>query len=947
MPAVKKKKEMIDEIEEIRKFIHIKGARSNNLKEIELKIPKNKLVVVTGLSGSGKSSLIMETLYAEGQRRYVESLSSYARQFLSRMKKPDVDFIKGLCPAIAIEQKVTTGNARSTVGSMTEIYDYLRLLYARIGKTYSPVSGNLVKKHHVSDVVDFLKNKKEGTKVQLFFPMSLKYEDRIIRKQIELLLQKGFTRIRYKKKLEYIEDILEKNPKWIDKKVNSLKLKQVMVLIDRFVINDDEENIKRIADSVQTAFYEGDGELDFEIIDGKAYSFNNRFEIDGILFLEPSHQLFNYNNPFGACKSCEGYGRIIGVDPYKVIPNDKLSIYDGAVACWKGEKTGRWLKRFIDRAHEYDFPIHKPYKDLSKKHQDMLWDGNESLSGINEFFKMLEADSYKIQNRVLLARYRGRTTCTTCHGGRLRKEASYVKVGEKNIQDLIDLPIDELSIYFKKLKLNKHDKEIAKRILLEINSRLQTMLDVGLAYLTLDRISSTLSGGETQRINLTRTLSSNLTNSLYILDEPSIGLHPKDTGNLVKVLKNLKNLKNTVIVVEHEEEVIQAADHIVDIGPEAGIFGGKLMYNGPYKKFLKLKGKCLTSDYLTGHKSISVPSSRRKFTNKIELTGARQNNLQDVDISIPLNAMTVVTGVSGSGKTTLVKSILFPALKKELGEIVSQAPGTFDKIFGDLKRITSVEMINQKPIGKSSRSNPTTYVKAYDSIRSLFASQQASKIKGFQPKHFSFNVEGGRCENCKGEGETTVEMQFLADVRLTCEDCRGRRFKDEVLEVEYKGKNIHDILELSVDEALDFFIERKDILKKIRPLEAVGLGYVKLGQSSNTLSGGEAQRVKLAYYLGKENSTEKMFFIFDEPTTGLHFHDINKLLDALNALVEQGHTVLIVEHNMEIIKSADWIIDLGPDGGKGGGQLLFQGRPEDLVKNKKSYTGQYLKEKLN
>jgi len=947
MPAVKKKKEAIDEIEEIRKFIHIKGARSNNLKELELKIPKNKLIVVTGLSGSGKSSLIMETLYAEGQRRYVESLSSYARQFLSRMKKPDVDFIKGLCPAIAIEQKVTTGNARSTVGSMTEIYDYLRLLYARIGKTYSPVSGNLVKKHHVSDVVDFLKKNKEGTKVQLFFPMSLKYDERTIRKQLELLLQKGFTRIRHKKDLEYIEDIIEKNPKWIQKLVGTLKPKQVLVLIDRFVINDDEENIKRIADSVQTAFYEGDGELDFEIIGGKSHSFNNRFEIDGILFLEPTHQLFNYNNPFGACKSCEGYGRMIGVDPYKVIPNDKLSIYDGAVACWKGEKTGRWLTRFIAKAHEYDFPVHKPYKDLDQKFKDMIWNGNDVLSGISEFFQMLEADSYKIQNRVLLARYRGRTTCMTCNGGRLRKEASYVKVGDKNIQELIDLPIDELAGYFKKLKLNKHDKEIAKRILLEVNTRLQTMLDVGLSYLTLDRISSTLSGGETQRINLTRTLSSNLTNSLYILDEPSIGLHPKDTGNMVKVLQNLKNLKNTVVVVEHEEEVIQAADHIIDIGPEAGVFGGELMYNGPYKKFLKLKGKCLTSDYLTGHKSIPVPTSRRKFTNKIELTGAREHNLQDVDITIPLNAMTVVTGVSGSGKTTLVKSILFPALKKELGEIVSQAPGTFDKLSGDLKRITSVEMISQSPIGKSSRSNPTTYVKAYDSIRSLFSSQQASKIKGFQPKHFSFNVEGGRCETCKGEGEITVEMQFLADVKLTCEDCKGRRFKDEVLEVEYKGKNIHDILELSVDEALDFFSERKDILKKIRPLEAVGLGYVKLGQSSNTLSGGEAQRVKLAYYLGKEGSTEKMFFIFDEPTTGLHFHDINKLLDALNALVEQGHTVLIVEHNMEIIKSADWIIDLGPDGGKGGGELLFQGRPEDLVKEKRSYTGQYLKEKLN
>lgn len=935
------------EISDIRKFIHIKGARSNNLKELELKIPKNKLVVVTGLSGSGKSSLIMETLYAEGQRRYVESLSSYARQFLSRMKKPDVDFIKGLCPAIAIEQKVTTGNARSTVGSMTEIYDYLRLLYARIGKTYSPISGDLVKKHQVSDVIDFLLKKKEGTKVQLLYPLSLKYHDRIIKKQLELLLQKGFTRIKYKDTLSYIEDIIEKNPKWIQKKVGKLKHKEVLVLIDRFVVNDDDENIKRIADSVQTAFYEGDGELDLDIIGNEVISFNNRFELDGILFLEPSHQLFNYNNPYGACKTCEGYGRIIGIDPYKVIPNDKLSVYEGAVACWKGEKSSRWQKRFISDAHEFDFPIHKPYKDLSEDFKSLLWEGNKSVSGINDFFSMLESDSYKIQNRVLLARYRGRTTCTSCKGGRLRKEATYVKVGSKNIQELIDQPIDELIADIKKLKLDKHDAHVASRILYEVTARLQTMMDVGLTYLTLDRISSTLSGGETQRINLTRTLSSNLTNSMYILDEPSIGLHPKDTGNLVKVLKNLRDLKNTVVVVEHEEEVIQAADHIIDIGPEAGVFGGELMYNGPYKGFLKLKGQCLTSDYLTGQRSIPVPEKRRKYSNKIQLTGARQNNLKDVDITIPLNTMTVVTGVSGSGKTTLVKSILFPALKKELGEIVSQAPGVFDKLSGDLKSITSVEMINQSPIGKSSRSNPTTYVKAYDSIRSLFASMQGSKIKGFQPKHFSFNVDAGRCETCKGEGEITVEMQFLADVKLQCEDCKGRRFKEEVLEVEYKGKSIFDVLELSVDEAIEFFSERKDILKKIRPLEAVGLGYVKLGQSSNTLSGGEAQRVKLAYYLGKENSSERMFFIFDEPTTGLHFHDINKLLDALNALIEQGHTVLIVEHNMEIIKSADWVIDLGPDGGKGGGELLFEGRPEDLVNVKRSYTGHYLKEKLN
>jgi excinuclease ABC subunit A len=925
--------------------IHIKGAQSNNLKNIELKIPKGMLIAVTGLSGSGKSSLIMDTLYAEGQRRYVESLSSYARQFLSRMKKPEVDFIKGLCPAIAIEQKVTTGNARSTVGSMTEIFDYLRLFFARVGRTYSPISGKEVKKHQVADVVDFLQKLKDGTKVQLLFPMPLKYADRTVSKALRLLVQKGFTRIVKRKKIEYIEDILEKKSKWLDKRMTELKVGEIMVLVDRFVISDDEENIKRIADSVQTAFYEGEGELTLDILDTKKEkSFNNRFELDGITFLEPSQQLFNYNNPYGACKTCEGYGRIIGIDPYKVIPEESLSIYDGAVACWKGEKTGKWLTRFIQNTQDRDFPIHRAYSELSQEQIDLLWNGDRGVDGIYDFFGELESKSYKIQNRVMMARYRGRTTCTECNGSRLRKEASYVKVKDKNIQELVDLPIDELLDFFKKIKLSAHDKSIAKRILLELTTRLQTMIDVGLSYLMLDRISSTLSGGETQRINLTRTLSSNLTNSLYILDEPSIGLHPKDTGKLVKVLTHLRELNNTVIVVEHEEEVINNADYIVDVGPLAGIFGGEIVYNGTFKAFKK--SKSLTADYIFGKKEIPVPLKRRKFTNKLILKGAKQNNLQDVTATFPLNTMTVVTGVSGSGKTTLVKQILYPALKKKLGEIVSMAPGTFDSLQGDLKMITKVEMINQSPIGKSSRSNPATYVKAYDAIRSLYAGQQASKIKGFQAKHFSFNVEGGRCEKCKGEGEETVEMQFLADVKLICEDCRGKRFKQEVLEVEYKGKSIYDVLNLSIVEALEFFKERKDIYKKILPLDDVGLGYVKLGQSSNTLSGGEAQRVKLASYLGKEQSTERIFFIFDEPTTGLHFHDINKLLDAMNALVEKGHTVLIVEHNMEIIKSADWVIDLGPDGGKGGGELLYEGRPEDLIKIKRSYTGQYLKEKL-
>lgn len=927
--------------------IHIKGARSNNLKNIELEIPKNKLVVVTGLSGSGKSSLIMETLYAEGQRRYVESLSSYARQFLSRMKKPDVDFIKGLCPAIAIEQKVTSGNARSTVGSMTEIYDYFRLLFARVGKTYSPISGKLVKKHQVSDVVDFIKALDEGTKVQLLYPFPMQHKDRYFGKQLELLIQKGFTRVLKGEEMQYIEDILESNKKLADKKLSDLEKEDILVLVDRFVANDDEENAQRIADSVQTAFFEGGGELTLLLEDGTRKEFNNRFELDGISFLEPSHQLFNYNNPYGACKTCEGYGRIIGIDPNKVIPNNNLSIYDGAIACWKGEKTGRWLTRFIDKAHDYDFPVHKPYKELTAEQKELVWNGNKEISGIREFFDMLESDSYKIQNRVLIARYRGRTTCTSCGGGRLRKEATYVKVDGKSINELIDIPIDELYDFVEKLSLSKHDEAIASRILLEIKTRLKTMIDVGLSYLTLDRVSSTLSGGETQRINLTRTLGSNLTNSLYILDEPSIGLHPKDTDKLVKVLLNLRDLKNTVIVVEHEEEVIRHSDHIIDIGPMAGIHGGELMYNGTYEAFVKTPHDSLTAQYLRDERRIELPATRRKSNNKISLKGARQNNLKDVDIDVPLNCLSVVTGVSGSGKTTLVKQILYPAIKKQLGEVMSQAPGSYDSIEGNFKLITGVEMINQSPIGKSSRSNPATYVKAYDSIRSHFASLQASKIKGFQAKHFSFNVEGGRCETCKGDGEITVEMQFLADVKLTCEDCKGKRFKQDVLEVEYKGKNIHDVLELSVDEALEFFSAKKDILKKLRPLQAVGLGYIKLGQSSNTLSGGEAQRVKLAFYLGKENSSERLLFIFDEPTTGLHFHDINKLLDAMNALVEQGHTVLIVEHNMEVIKSSDWVIDLGPDGGKGGGRLLYQGPPEGLVKVKESYTGKYLKEKLS
>lgn len=923
--------------------IHIKGARSNNLKDIEIHIPKNELVVVTGLSGSGKSSLIMDTLYAEGQRRYVESLSSYARQFLNRMKKPEVDFIKGICPAIAIEQKVSTSNARSTVGSLTEIYDYLRLLFARIGKTHSPISGKEVKKHSVTDVIDYLKKQAIGSKIQLFIPLQSKYE-RTIEKELQFMLQKGYTRVKFKKEIHYIEELLEL--KGFDKKKDVADYqKKLFILIDRFVISDDEENYKRIADSVLTAFSESEGECMIEKMGGKPVLFNNRFELDGMQFLEPSHQLFNYNNPYGACPKCEGYGRVLGIDPGKVIPDDSKSVYDNAIACWRGEKSQIWLKRLLGAAHHFDFPVHTAYKDLSEDQKELLFEGNEHFYGIYEYFSELESKTYKIQNRVMLARYRGRTTCMTCKGGRLRKEASYITVAKTEIAHLIKIPISELQAFFKKLKLSKYDQEVAKRILIEINNRLRTMMDVGLGYLNLDRLSGTLSGGETQRINLTRTLGSNLTSSLYILDEPSIGLHPKDTEKLISVIKNLKELGNTIIVVEHEEDVIRNADHIIDIGPRAGIHGGEVIYNGPYKGFKKDKNS-LTSDYLFGRKSIALPKLRRKIRNKIKIEGASQNNLKNIDVTIPLNALTVVSGVSGSGKSTLVKSILHLALNKELGDVFATAPGSYSSLSGDLDAIDRVELINQNPIGKSSRSNPVTYVKAYDAIRKLYADQQLSKIRGYKPKHFSFNVEGGRCEACSGEGEITVEMQFLADVKLTCEDCGGSRFKDELNEVTFAGKNISEVLQLSIEEAITFFAPHKEVVNKIKPLYDVGLGYVKLGQSSSTLSGGEAQRVKLASYLGKSTATEKIFFIFDEPTTGLHFHDILKLMDAFNALIEIGHTVLVVEHNLEVMKLADWIIDLGPEGGKNGGHLLYEGPPEGIVKEKKSFTAEYLKEKL-
>lgn len=937
----------IEHPEKFRQSISIKGARANNLKNVSLEIPKNKLVVVTGVSGSGKSSITMDTLFAEGQRRYVESLSSYARQFLMRMKKPDVDFIKGICPAIAIEQKVSTRNARSTVGTLTEIYDFLRLLYARIGKTYSPISGKLVKRHEVADVTDYVQSHDEGTKIQLFIPLQKKYKDRTLEQELNILLQKGYTRIEAEGTLSRIEDFLESKSKLLKKKVGTIKAKKVLILIDRFVVKkEDQENIKRIGDSVQTAFYESEGEALVKVVDGKFKNFNNRFELDGMLFLDPTPHLFNFNNPFGACPSCEGFSLVMGIDENKVIPDQSKSVYEGAIACWKGEKFGKWLELLISAAHQFDFPVHKPYQELTKAEKRLLWTGNAYFEGIDAFFEELESKTYKIQNRVMLSRYRGRTNCPSCEGGRLRKEATYVLVGGRPVTDLIVMPIDELLEFFQKLKLSDFDRKIAKRLLLEVNNRLRFMCDVGLSYLTLGRISSTLSGGETQRINLTRTLGSNLTSSMYILDEPSVGLHPRDTNRLVNVLQTLRDLGNTVIVVEHEEDIIKNADYLIDIGPEAGIHGGEVVFAGPYDQIYDEATESLTTKYMSGRMEIPLPEKRRSASKFIEIKGARQHNLKQVTARIPLKALSVVTGVSGSGKTTLVKQILYPALKKHLGETYAKSPGMHDSLGGALNEIDRVEMVDQNPIGKSSRSNPVTYVKAYDTIRNLMANQQLSRIRGFKPKHFSFNVDGGRCDTCKGEGEQVIEMQFLADVRLECEDCKGRRFKQEVLDVQYKGKNIFDILDLSVEEALDFFAEAKDVVNKMRPLFNVGLGYIKLGQSSSTLSGGEAQRVKLASFLAKDRSTDHILFIFDEPTTGLHFHDIRKLLDALNALVEKGHSVLVVEHNMEVIKSADWVIDLGPGGGKEGGQLLFEGTPEDLTKVKKSFTGHYLKEKL-
>ncbi len=922
--------------------IIVSGARVHNLKNISLNIPRDKFIVITGLSGSGKSSLAFDTIYAEGQRRYVESLSSYARQFLGRMNKPEVDFIKGLPPAIAIEQRVNARNPRSTVGTSTEIYDYFKLLFARIGKTISPVSGKVVKKETATDVVNYITSFTEGTRLLIMYPLkqngSLSFAQKL-----EDLKHQGITRLVINgNTLKLEEAIVKKPPTTAD---------TVYVLIDRIVVDHTDDSKSRYADSAQMAFTSGEGRCIVRTVDGEPAekSFSDIFEADGIRFEEPSEHMFSFNNPVGACPKCEGYGRVIGIDEDLVVPNRNLSVYDDAIVCWKGEKMSKWKDKLIYNADKFGFPIHRPYNDLTEEQRNTLWNGNRYFHGIHFFFDYLESKKYKIQYRVMLARYRGKTTCPDCRGTRLKKEASYVKISGMSVQDLVLMPVSSLMEFFMKIHLDKHDSLIAGRILKEIQTRLRFLLDVGLGYLALNRLSSTLSGGESQRINLATTLGSSLVGSLYILDEPSIGLHPRDTGLLISVLKNLRDIGNTVMVVEHEEEIIRAADEVIDIGPLAGRLGGELVFQGTGSQLLKNK-ESLTAKYLKGDLKIETPAFRRKWNSYIEITGASENNLKNISVRFPLNTMTVVTGVSGSGKSSLVKGILLPALSKTISGSGEKA-GKFGALKGDVHLLSGVEFVDQNPIGKSTRSNPVTYVKAFDEIRKLFASQQLAKLNGFTASHFSFNIDGGRCEACQGEGEIKVEMQFMADVHLVCESCHGRRFKDDILDVHFEGKSIFDVLELTVDEAIEFFSSRKGplektIARKLAPLADVGLGYVKLGQASSTLSGGESQRVKLASFLGVEKGVSPILFIFDEPTTGLHFHDIRKLLDAFNALIANGHSAIIIEHNPEVIKTADWIIDLGPEGGDEGGNLVFEGTPEDLVKCEKSYTGRYLIKKL-
>lgn len=920
---------------EPKKNILIKGAQLHNLKNIDVAIPRNQLVVITGLSGSGKSSLAFDTLYAEGQRRYVESLSSYARQFLGRLDKPKVEYIKGIAPAVAIEQKVNTTNARSTVGTSTEIYDYLKLLFARIGKTFSPVSGQEVKKHTVTDVVNQIISFEPDSKWLLLAPVHLE-EGRALKDKLKVLLQQGFIRILVENEMIRLDELEQ----------HLLDSKNILLIIDRIVVKKDEEFQNRLADAVQTAFYEGKGACILQEVNSQTrFEFSSNFQLDGLTFLEPNIHLFSFNNPYGACPTCEGYGNVIGIDEELVIPNTALSVYENAIFPWRGDSMGWYRDQLVNNAYKFDFPIHKPYFQLSEAQKQLVWTGNKYFTGLDDFFQELEEKNYKIQNRVMLSRYRGKTKCPTCKGKRLRVETNYIKVGNKTVSELVDLPIKNLIPFFAGLELSEYDQKVAKRLLIEINNRLRFLDEVGLNYLTLNRNSSSLSGGESQRINLATSLGSSLVGSMYILDEPSIGLHPKDTERLIEVLKNLRNLGNTVIVVEHDEDIMKAADRIIDIGPEAGTHGGQLVAEGNFNEILKADS--LTAKYLNGEMEIAVPQKRRKFKNHIEVIGARENNLKNIDVNFPLDCLTVVTGVSGSGKSTLVKKILFPALQKKL-EGVSDKAGQFTELRGNFSHIKHIEYVDQNPIGRSSRSNPVTYIKAYDDIRDLFTKQKLAKVRGYQPKHFSFNVDGGRCETCKGDGEVTIEMQFMADVHLECETCGGKRFKKEILEVQFEGKNVDDMLTMTIDDAVAFFDEHQQtkIIQKLKPLQDVGLGYVQLGQSSSTLSGGEAQRIKLASFLVKGTTKDKALFVFDEPTTGLHFHDIKKLLTSFEALIEKGHSIIVIEHNLDLIKCADYIIDIGPEGGENGGQLIAFGTPEEVAKDKRSVTGSYLKDKL-